>query len=120
MPNCPSCHHELQNVPEDVRDWFRCESRGVPLQLSSALTKTLYWSSLVAVLVVGVIPLIFSMALFEGMDSQFYMLGGCILVVYGWLARFFWKTKLSRPRLYDPYSSLNLSDNRKKLRGRTF
>lgn len=117
MQTCPSCRHEFQKPPEDIRDWFRCDQCGIPLRLASAFSKSLYWVSILVVLLVGIIPLFLSLGdIFEGADYQFYLLGGCILAVYGGLARLFWKTKLSRPRLYDPYSSLNLSDAQKKFR----
>jgi len=117
MQSCPSCRYELQKPPQDVRDWFRCDQCGTPLRLASTFTKTLYWVSILAVVLVGFIPLFLSVAnMFEDTEYQFYVLGVCILAVYGGLARLFWKTRLSRPRLYDPYSSLNLSDAQRKLR----
>ena len=119
MPNCPSCNHEIHRPPEDVREWFRCDNCGTPLQISSALSKTLYWTSIFGVFLIGIIFSFGSAKYFPGHEFPSYLLGGGILVVYGVLARLFWKTKLSRPRLHDPYSSLNLSDPRKKLRGRS-
>jgi hypothetical protein len=43
---------------------------------------------------------------------------GIVLGSYSWLVRWFWKTKLARPRPCDPYSSLGLSSEETKLRGR--
>ncbi len=42
------------------------------------------------------------------------------LILYAALVRFFWKTKFVRPRVFDPYSSLNLSDDKTKMRGRSY
>jgi hypothetical protein len=42
------------------------------------------------------------------------------LMLYAALVRFFWTTRIARPRAFDPYSSLNLSDDRTKMRGRTY
>jgi hypothetical protein len=50
MPDCPVCHHELEKPPEDIRDWFRCDNCGTPLQFPSTLGKMLYWISIFGVL----------------------------------------------------------------------
>src|SRR5207249_11260139 len=47
MPNCPICRHQLQKPPEDVRDWFRCENCGTPLQVPPLFGRVLLWISTV-------------------------------------------------------------------------
>jgi hypothetical protein len=118
MSTCPNCQHELQRPPEDVQEWFRCDQCGIPLQLPSSHSKTLYWLSIFGVLLVATISPFLSRKYFPAHEFPTYLLGSCIVAIYGGLARLFWKTKLSRPRLFDPYSSLDLSDSREKLRGR--
>jgi hypothetical protein len=118
MVDCPNCHAELPKPPEDVREWFRCDKCGVPLELPSGFAKLLYWTSIFGVLVLAVIIEEVVGRRFPGRELFTYLIEGCFLVVYGALARRFWKTKLSRPHVFDPYSSLNLSDMQKKLRGR--
>ena|SRR5258707_11571906 len=118
MPNCPVCQYELQKPPDDVRDWFRCDNCGTPLQVPSILGKVLFGISTAVILLTfwtlpGILRRYFRIA-----DFPTYLLLGSVTAIYGFLARLVWKTKLTRPRLYDPYSALNLSDNRKKLRGR--
>jgi hypothetical protein len=118
MGDCPNCHAELAKPPEDLREWFRCDKCGVPLEFPSGFAKLLYWASLLGVFALAVVIQEVAGKYFPGREFFIYLADGCFLVVYGALARMFWKTKLSRPHLFDPYSSLNLSDSRKKLRGR--
>lgn len=125
MPICPSCRHPLQNPPEDVRDWFRCENCGTPLKVPPFFGPLLLWASEI-LLAVGIWVLAhlgmrhlgkvapgFEMYLSE------FVLTGISLGLYGWLVRRFWKTKLVNPRPCDPYSSLNLSDQQTRMRSRT-
>jgi hypothetical protein len=123
MQNCPRCHFPLSQPPEDIQDWFRCEHCQTPLRVPSELGRILFFVSSFGVLVVcwtfeyyGIRynPRIFKW-IPEAIQFLFY---GLPLILYGWLARFVWKTKLGAPRVYDPYSSLNLSDDKTKLRGR--
>jgi len=121
MPVCPICRHELQKPPKDVRDWFRCEKCGTPLQVPSSLGKMLYWFSIFGVLLVSTTFPFLLRKYLEGREFSTYLLagllGGTILAVYAGLVRLLWNTKVSRLRPYDPYSSLNLSDARTKFRG---
>lgn len=121
MPVCPICRHQLPKPPKDVRDWFRCEKCGTPLQVSSSLSKTLYWASIFGGLVLSAPLALLSMQYFEGRELTMYfiagLLGGAVLSVYAGLARFFWSTKFLRLRPCDPYGSLNLSDDPTKFRG---
>src|ERR1700740_956636 len=121
MPVCPICRHELQKPPKDIRDWFRCEKCGTPLQVPYSLSKTLYWFSILGVLLVSTTFPFLLRKYIEGREFSTYLLagllGGTILAVYAGLARLFWNTKVSRLRPYDPYSSLNLSDARNKFPG---
>lgn len=121
MAVCPVCRHELQTPPKDIRDWFRCEKCGTPLQIPSGRTKMLYWFSVLGVLLASTTFPFLLGKYFEGREFTAYftayLLGGTILATYAGLARFLWNTKFSRPRPYDPYSSLNLSDARTKFRG---
>jgi hypothetical protein len=118
MPRCTVCQHELQKPPDDVRDWFRCEQCGTPLQIPSVIGKILFGISTAVLLVAcWMLPIILR-RYFQLTDFPIYLMLGSIAAIYGFLGRIVWKTKLTRPRPYDPYSSLNLSDERKKLRGR--
>jgi len=59
--------------------------------------------------------------LFEGLPHFFHFLFYTLpLILYAALVRFFWKTKFACPRVFDPYSSLNLSDDKMKMRGRSY
>lgn len=118
MPICPVCRHELQKPPDDIADWFRCEQCGVPLKIPSVVAKVLFGASTAALLVVfWSLPFV-SQRYFRELHFSGYLMLSFVTAVYGFLARLVWKTKLTQPRPYDPYSSLNLSDDRKKLRGR--
>ena len=121
MAVCPICRHELQKPPKDIRDWYRCEKCGTPLQIPSLRSKMLYWFSIFGVLLVSITFPFFLGKYIEGREFTTYfiasLLGGTILALYAGLARLLWNTKFSRPRPYDPYSSLNLSDARTKFRG---
>lgn len=121
MPVCPICAHELQKPPKDVRDWFRCEKCGTPLQLHSSLSKMLYWSRIFGVLLVSsTFPLLVGKYL-EGREFSAYLLacvlGATILALYAASARLLWNTRFSNPRPHDPYTSLNLSNGQTKFRG---
>jgi hypothetical protein len=117
MPHCPVCQNELEKPPDDVRDWFRCEQCGTPLQIPSVLGKILFCISTAVILVAcWMLPFILR-RYFRLPDFPTYLILGSVAAIYGFLGRIVWKTKLTRPRPYDPYSSLNLSDERKKLRG---
>jgi len=80
----------------------------------------LYWTSIAVALVLGVGVAAIVGRYFPGREFAAYLIEGCVLALYGVLGRLFWKTGLSRPRLYDPYSAFNLSDSAKKLRGRSY
>src|ERR1700674_3523583 len=45
MPNCPICRHQLQEPPEDVRDWFLYENCGTPLQFPPLFGRLLLCAS---------------------------------------------------------------------------
>ena len=117
MPTCPICQSQLQKPPEDIKDWFRCETCGTPLQVPPAIGKTF-----LAVSIGFFLALYYALAFFARnyphvSELFFYAVFGFITVIYTFLARLFWKTRLIRPSSHDPYSSLNLSDSRKKMRG---
>jgi hypothetical protein len=124
MPNCPICRHQLQKPPEDVRDWFRCENCGTPLQVPPLFGRVLLWAStlLLAALiwVLAYVGMRYLGMVFPGFELHLPMavMTGIVLGSYGWLVRRFWKTKLVNPRPCDPYSTLNLSDQQTKMRGR--
>jgi hypothetical protein len=122
MQHCPKCHFPLSQPPEDIQDWFRCEHCQTPLRVPSDLGRILFFAGSFGALVV--------FWTFEYYGARYYprifrwmpeathaVLFGLPLILYGWLARFMWKTKLSAPKVYDPYSALNLSDDKTKLRG---
>ena len=123
MPNCPKCNFLLSAPPDDIQDWFRCENCHTPLRLPSELGRILFFGSTFGVLVV------FWTIEFLGMRHNWrifklipaasnFLLYGLPLVIYGALTRLVWNTKLTTPKVYDPYSALNLSDDKTKLRGR--
>lgn len=124
MPNCPICRAELREPPEDVRDWFRCEQCGTPLQVPPRFGRILLWISTmvcaVAIWISSYIGMRYLRMVFPGFELPIPMtlMTGIVLGSYAWLVRRLWKTKLVQPRPCDPYSSLRLSDERTKMRGR--
>ncbi|HKW65140.1 MAG TPA: hypothetical protein VJN89_21475 [Candidatus Acidoferrum sp.] len=124
MPTCPICQADLQKPPEDVRDWFRCDTCGTPLQVPSDFARLLLWISIVlgavGTWVVGIIGAGYLRRIFPGMELHvpYAFMGAIVLGVYAVLVRWLWKTRLMRPKSCDPYSALGLSDDRKKTRGR--
>jgi hypothetical protein len=120
MPDRPNCHYELSQPPKDVREWFRCDNCGVPLQVPSGFAKMLYWLGIAVAVVLTLLGSEVVGRNFRGRESPVYLIEICIGVLFGVLARLLWKTRLSQPRLYDPYSALNLSDAAKQLRGRSY
>ncbi len=124
MPNCPICHYELQKPPEDIRDWFRCENCGTPLRVPPRFGRVLFAISTLAlalvIWVLGYIGMRYLGMVFPGLEIHIpaVVMFGIVLGTYAWLVRRFWKTKLVQPRPCDPYSAMNLSDDRTKLRGR--
>jgi hypothetical protein len=125
MPKCPICRSDLQKPPEDVRDWFRCENCQTPLQVSARFGKVLFALSSMGVLVIYwtieffVLPYL-PKILWHVPYSGTFLFYSLPLVLYAALVRLFWKTKFAHARVFDPYSSLNLSDDKTKLRGRTY
>lgn len=123
-PKCPICHATLQEPPDDVRDWFRCNSCGTPLQISTIFGRILFWIStmLLAILIwiLGYVGMRYLGMVFPGLELHIpvAVVTGVVLGSYAWLARKFWKSRLVRPRPCDPYSALNLSDTETKMRGR--
>lgn len=118
MPECLVCHHELQTPREAARDWFRCDIWGTFLQVPSRLGKVLFGLSTMALLIViWTYPLISSRYL-RGLHFPLYFVGGFVLALCEGKVQLVWKTKLTRPRPYDPHRSLNLNDKRKKSLGR--
>lgn len=123
MPNCPKCNFRLGSPPDDIQDWFRCENCHTPLRVPSELGRILFFVSSFGVLLVcwtfEYYGIRYNWRIFrlvpEALQFLFY---GLPLIFYGGLARLVWKTKVSAPRVYDPYSALNLSDDKTKLRGR--
>jgi hypothetical protein len=119
MARCPICRSELAEPPEDVRDWFRCDQCGTPLQVPSSVAKIVF------AITIGVffIATGWLFAYFSGQNFGlvnhflFYLIAGSFLTFEAAIARIFWKTRLAQPRPCDPYSSLNLSDDRKRMRG---
>jgi hypothetical protein len=124
IPNCPICRHQLQKPPEDVRDWFRCENCGTPLQVPPLFGRVLLWASTmllaVVIWVLAYVGMRYLGMVFPGLELHIpvAVMTGIVLGSYGWLVRRFWKTKLVNPRPCDPYSALNLSDQQTKMRGR--
>jgi len=124
MPNCPICRHQLQKPPEDVRDWFRCENCGTPLQVPPLFGRVLLWISTVllamAIWVLGYVGMRYLGMIFPGLELHIPMavMTGIVLGSYGWLVRRLWKTRFVNPLPCDPYSTLNLSDQQTKMRGR--
>jgi len=123
MPNCPKCNFPLSTPPEDIQDWFRCEHCYTPLRVPSELGRILFFVSSFGVLVVcwtlEFYGIRYNWRIFRLIPDAFqFLFYGLPLIIYGGLIRLVWKTKLSAPRVYDPYSSLNLSDDKTKLRGR--
>ena len=125
MPNCPICRHQLQEPPEDVRDWFRYENCGTPLQFPPLFGRVLLCAStllLAAVIwVLAYVGMRYLGMVFPGLElhSPMSVMTGIVLGSYGWLVRRFWKTKLVKPRPRDPYSALHLSDQQLKMRVRS-
>ena len=122
MHRCPRCHLPLEKPPEDLQEWFRCENCNTPLRVPSKVGRILFFVSSFGVLVVcwtleyyglRYNPRIFRFVP-ESLQFLFYSLP---LFLYAWLGRLIWRTKIGAPRVYDPYSSLNLSSDR-RLRGR--
>lgn len=116
MPRCPKCDHALANAPEDAREWFRCESCGAGLRLPTSFSKALFW-----LCVFG--PFFGLLILADLLGKYFHLrisigiaLDGSILAVYAAATRLMWKTKWSRPQLYDPYSTFNFTESAKKPR----
>lgn len=124
MPNCPICQMELREPPEDVRDWFRCDNCGTPLQVPSQFGRILFWISTVVCLIVlwvfSYVGMRYLRMVFPGLELHLPLasMAAIVLGTYALLIRWLWKTKLVRPRPCDPYSALGLSDDRKKMRGR--
>jgi hypothetical protein len=124
MPNCPICNSNLPKPPEDVQDWFRCETCGTPLRVSTTVGKIIFGFS-VAILLITFwtgFGLLHHLSKFNGLSvvGEKLLVGSMFTIVagiYAFLIRLLWKSKLFQPRPCDPYSSLNLSDDRKKLRG---
>jgi len=125
MPICPICRHQLQEPPEDVRDWFRYENCGTPLQFPPLFGRVLLCAStllLAAVIwVLAYVGMRYLGMVFPGLElhSPMAVMTGIVLGSYGWLVRRFWKTKLVKPRPRDPYSALHLSDQQLKMRVRS-
>jgi hypothetical protein len=114
MSICPVCQSELPKPPEDVREWFRCDQCGTPLQVPSTLGKILFGlSTLVPIIVAMYLSKWFA----KGSRLVLYLSEGLVAVVYAAAVRALWKTRFMNPCPCDPYSSLNLSDDRKKMRG---
>lgn len=110
MPTSPVCRHDLQKPPDDLGEWFGCEQCGVPLKVPSALATVLFGISTTVLLVAfWRLPLL-SQRYFRELHFPGYLMLGFVTTIYGFLARLVWKTRLAQPRLHDPYSSLNLSD----------
>ena len=124
MPNCPICGRELNRPPEDVRDWFRCDGCGTPLQVPPAFGRGLMWVSTmllaVVIWILAYVGMRYLGMVFPGLELHIpmTMMTAIILGSYGWLVRRLWKTKFVRPRPCDPYSALGLSDEKAKMRGR--
>jgi len=108
MPKCPICRHQLQKPPEDVRDWFRCENCGTPLQVPPLFGRVLLWAStmlLAAVIwVLAYIEMRYLGMVSRGLELHILLavMTGIVLGSYGWLAGRLWKTKLVNPRPCDP------------------
>ena len=125
MPTCPVCNSALPKPPEDVQDWFRCQGCGTPLQISTTIGKLLFGFS-VAILLISFwtgFGLLHQVPRLNGLSvlGERLFVGSMFTIVvgiYAFLVRLLWKSRLFQPRPCDPYSSLNLSDDRKKLRGR--
>jgi hypothetical protein len=125
MPQCPICHSDLQKPPEDVRDWFRCENCQTPLRVPPPFGKVLFaLSTFGALCIFWVLEYLAIHYRFKspgGIPFLFHFLFYSVpLVLYAALVRFLWMTKIARPHVFDPYSSLNLSDDKTKMRGRTY
>jgi len=123
MPHCPKCNFLLCSPPDDIQDWFRCENCHTPLRLPSELGRILFFVSTFGVLVVFWTIESFGIRhnwrIFKLIPEGFdFLLYGFPLVIYGALIRLVWNTKLTALKVYDPYSALNLSDDKTKLRGR--
>jgi len=115
----------LLKPPEDARDWFRCQTCGTPLQLPLFSGKLLFALSVGAPL-----ALIWDFPFLDMRLSDFRTWSGilheatnfviflAIATIYGYVVRLLWKSKLFQPRPCDPYSSLNLSSERMKMRGK--
>jgi hypothetical protein len=93
------------------------------LRLPSELGKILFFISTFGVLVVFWTIESFGIRhnwrIFKLIPEAFnFLLYGFPLVIYGALIRLVWNTQLTAPKVYDPYSALNLSDDKTKLRGR--
>ena len=124
MPLCPICQSDLQKPPEDVRDWFRCENCQTPLRVPPRFGKVLFVLSTFGALclcwVLEYLAIHYRLKILMNvpafMSFLFYSLP---LILYAALVRMFWTTRIARPRVFDPYSSLNLSDDRTKMRGRS-
>ena len=128
MPNCPVCNSTLLKPPDDVQDWFRCQTCGTPLQISTTVGKIIFCASIAILFIsfwaitelVPLIPLIPVLSRFSKAGFNLVMDASIVLVsaIYAILVRLLWKSSLFQPRPCDPYSLLNLSDDRKKMRGR--
>jgi hypothetical protein len=92
MPNCPICRHELQEPPEDARDWFRCENCGTPLQVPPLFGRVLLWAStlfLAAIIwVLGYIGMLKLGMVFPSFELHISVavMTGIVLGSYGWHA----------------------------------
>lgn len=122
MQNCPNCNFPINRPPDDIQEWFRCEHCHTPLRVPSELGRILFLVSAFGVLIGGSVIEVYvahhHWRIFKWFPEGFQFFSYTILLVfYGALIRLVWKTKLGAPKIYDPYSSLNLSDDKTKLRG---
>jgi hypothetical protein len=120
MPDCPKCGFALSRPPDDVQEWFRCDHCKIPLRMPSETTKAIYVASIVLSVSASCGALFYLLPYVSrllGINVEFgFAFFPAPAIIGVWLGRFVWYAKLAGPRVYDPYSSLNLS-NDKKLRG---
>ena len=124
MPKCPICKSNLHKPPEDVQEWFRCEVCGTPLQISTKLGKILFGLSVALLLIAcwsafTLVPHLLRLKGLSEIGINIFVGSAAAIVpaIYAFLIRHLWNSKLFQPRPCDPYSSLNLSDACKKMRG---
>jgi hypothetical protein len=113
MPNCPKCNHLLRNAPEDAREWFRCENCGASLRLPSSISKGLYWLCIFGP-AFGAVAFSKLLSKYFHMKIALYAIEGAFLAIYAAATRLLWKTRWSRPQLYDPYSAFNFTESSRK------